>query len=66
MMTRRLIRNAVRCIKGDHILESHYGYDYKCCQHGVMVDGGLEYTRRGWPEGDPKDYYEELSEYADD
>ena len=25
-----------------------------------------DYLRRGWPEGNPDDWYEELSEYAPD
>ena len=42
-----LVRNAVRCIACDSILESKTGHDYvKChCPNETACDGGLEYQR---------------------
>lgn len=65
-MSDKIILNAVRCRKCDAVLISTYRHDYKTCKCGVMVDGGKDYLRRGWPEGNPDDWYEELSEYAHD
>ena len=44
---RLLVRNAVRCIACDSILESKTRHDYvKChCPNETACDGGLEYQR---------------------
>ena len=62
--TRNIItRNAAKCkICGD-IIESKHVHDYVKCKCGaIAVDGGKEYLRRMWKEGEPEDYIEELSE----
>lgn len=61
----KIIKNACRCKKCGTYLESTHRHDYRTCECGVMVDGGKDYIRRGWPKGDPKDWIEELSEYED-
>ena len=48
-MSEKLIRNAVKCLACDKILESTYRHDYKTCgcSNETMVDGGLDYCRFG-------------------
>jgi hypothetical protein len=54
-----LIRNRIRCLACDDIIESKTVHDFRMCQCGqTFVDGGLEYERRGYGEYG----YEDLSE----
>lgn len=63
-MSGTLKRNAVRCKKCDTVIESKYTHDFKRCPCGsVMVDGGLDYARYGWPGGDISEWLEMLYEY---
>lgn len=62
-MTRRLVRNAVRCCICGDVIESRHRTDYKRCVCGnAMVDGGLDYRRTGQHEPDS---IQPLYEYAD-
>ena len=75
MTEKKLTRNAAECVSCGRVLESKHRHDYRTheCKHapGVwfMVDGGLDYVRRGWGgEGKskhPQDHYIERSEYAE-
>lgn len=59
----KLTRNAVRCLGCNDVIESKYRHDFRTCScGGVHVDGGLDYTKRGWRPGAE---YEELAEYDD-
>lgn len=63
---RKIIRNCIKCKNCGEIIESKYTHDWQCCkcfsdesnEHGVFVDGGTSYLRRG---GNLDDY-EDLSE----
>lgn len=52
---RKIIRNRIRCKNCGEIIESKYTHDWQCCkcfsdesnEHGVFVDGGTSYLRRG-------------------
>lgn len=56
----KLTCNKAKCAKCGDIIESKHRHDYKECScHSIMVDGGLDYIRRG---GKPEDIIE-LSEY---
>lgn len=57
----KIIRNAVRCKRCMKYLESCSVHDFQQCKCGVFVDGGLSYMRRGWPDGNCDDWYDELS-----
>lgn len=61
-MTRRLVRNAGRCLQCQEVVESTYRWDYRSCGCGaIAVDGGLAYLKRT---GNPL-CFEELSEYEE-
>jgi tRNA(Ile2) C34 agmatinyltransferase TiaS len=65
-MVSKLTRNAAKCLKCGDEIESKHQHDFKYCKCGsVFVDGGLAYTRRGWPSGKPEDSFKELSTYDD-
>jgi len=65
-MSKRLLRNAVRCRRCDDIIESTNTHDLQRCTCGsVSVDGGLDYAKRTWIGESPEEVYEELSEYDD-
>ena len=67
MGSRKLKHNRIRCKKCGDIIESKARHDYKVCScKSIFVDGGLAYSRRGWPEGDPKDWIEDLCEYEEE
>lgn len=54
--------NKIRCKKCNDIIESIHVHDFKYCKCGsVFIDGGKFYNRYGWPEGNPKDWVENLS-----
>lgn len=64
---RSLIYNAIRTPDGT-VLVSQHRHDYRTYTdangHEYMVDGGLDYLRRGWTTGAPP--AEEISEYFDE
>lgn len=62
-MSRKLIRNAARCLLCDDEVESKTVHDFRSCQCGnLSVDGGLDYQRRLFKNVAT---YEDLSRWAD-
>lgn len=60
---KKIIKNALKCLKCGDIIESKNRHDYVTCSCGnVSVDGGLDYLRRSFIEVDS---WEDLSEYED-
>lgn len=58
----KLKRNAARCLKCNTVVESKHRHDFVRCPCGnLLVDGGLDYARRGYVEAR---YYEDLCEEA--
>ena len=48
MNTKKLIKNAIKCLKCNDVVESKHKHDFKWCKCGtVFVDGGLTYRRIG-------------------
>lgn len=63
-MTRRLTRNAAKCLKCGEIVESKHRHDFRSCScGGVTVDGGLAYSKRMWHGGNASDWFVDLNEY---
>jgi hypothetical protein len=59
----KILRNRVRCLECNEIIESHTRHDFVKCKCGnIAVDGGLAYLRRVGN----IDRYEELSEEIPD
>lgn len=57
---RRLVRNAIKCLKCGDIIESTYRHDFVMCSCGAcFVDGGHDYMRIG---GNKEDW-EDMSEW---
>lgn len=53
----------IRCKKCGDVIQSLSRHDFRECKCGsVFMDGGGDYTRYGWPGGDPEDYVEFLDE----
>jgi hypothetical protein len=53
----------VKCKSCQDIIESTYTHDFKYCKCGsIFVDGGTEYLRMGWPEGNREDWIEILED----
>ncbi len=62
-MGQRIIKNAVKCLKCNEIIESNHRHDFKLCSCGnIAVDGGNEYLRRVGT----LEKYKELSEYEEE
>jgi len=60
---KKIIKNALKCLKCGDVIESKNRHDYVTCSCGnVSVDGGLDYLRRSFIEADS---WEDLSEYED-
>lgn len=60
-------RNKIKCLSCGDIIESTHVHDYKRCKCGkVAVDGGTEYLKRAYPEGNPYDWFVDLSEVQND
>lgn len=60
----RIKTNKAKCLNCGDVIESKHRHDWVVCACGsIFVDGGKDYLRRGWPEGDPALWIEELSEY---
>ena len=59
-----LVRNAVKCLSCNTVLESKYRHDFQCCMcnNRTFVDGGKEYSRVG---GKEFDLIENLCEYKE-
>lgn len=57
----KLLVNKIRCKGCNSILESKFRHDFVQCQCGTFVDGGLDYSRMGWPGGHMDDWIENLS-----
>ena len=59
-----LIRNAVKCLSCNTVLESKHRHDYQTCycSNRVFVDGGKDYSRVG---GKDFDLIEDLCEYKE-
>lgn len=56
--------NKARCKKCGDVIESKYRHDFVTCNcKTISVDGGRDYLRRVFPDGDGSEYVEELSEY---
>lgn len=52
MNATKLTRNAAECPRCHDVVESKHRHDLvRCSCRGIFVDGGLEYTRRGWSDG---------------
>ena len=63
MANRRIVRNAMKCLKCGDIIESKYRHDFVECSCGaIFVDGGHDYLRRGFKQGLTPDDYEDLTE----
>lgn len=59
----RIIVNKIQCDNCKDIIVSNNVHDYKSCECGnVSIDGGHDYTKRGWSEGYT---YTELTVYSD-
>lgn len=59
----KIIKNKVKCLKCDDIIESTHRHDFVTCTCGsISVDGGHDYLRRV---GDMNEY-EELSEILEE
>ena len=49
----KIVKNAVKCLKCEDIIESIHRHDYVTCSCGnVSVDGGTDYLRRSFKEPD--------------
>lgn len=65
-MREKLIKNAIKCNRCGDVIESKHRHDFKRCKCGtVFVDGGLDYSRRGYEK--PEDFtdlceWEEIDE----
>ena len=59
-----LIRNAVKCLQCNTVLESNYRHDFQCCgcENQTFVDGGYDYSRVG---GKDFNLIEDLCEYKE-
>ena len=55
-------KNKIKCKKCGTVLESKYRHDFQICKCGVFTDGGLDYQRLGWPDGEIEDWIEIIKE----
>ena len=47
-MTKKLIKNKLKCLYCNDIIESKHQHDFRWCKcQSVFIDGGLEYRRIG-------------------
>lgn len=52
-------KNIIQCKKCKDIIESVSRHDFKKCKCGsIVVDGGTDYLKVGWPGGDVHDWIE--------
>ena len=60
---KKLIKNAIQCLKCMDIIESKFQHDFKRCSCGsCSVDGGLVYRRVSW---DAEFGYKDLREWEE-
>lgn len=65
-MTKKMIRNIIKCKHCNDIIESRHRHDFKWCKcEKVAVDGGTSYGKRMFPELPMEDHIEDLSEYIE-
>lgn len=63
---RKLLRNRIKCKSCGDVIESKTVHNWVRCTCGkVYVDGGLEYSRRGFPRHPQRDWIEDLCEYEE-
>lgn len=57
--------NALRCLGCDKVIVSLHRHDYRTCgcPYDCMVDGGNDYQRRGWKDGDPDDRFVDIEDW---
>lgn len=54
----------IRCRKYGDIIESKHRHDFQTCKcMSIFIDGGKEYSRIGFPFGNPDDWYERVEKY---
>lgn len=64
-MGEKLIRNAIKCNLCGDVIESTHRHDFKRCKCGtVFIDGGLDYSRRGYKNS--RDDYIDLCEWEEE
>ncbi len=62
----KVIKNKVKCLKCNTIIESFHCHDFKSCPcQNIYVDGGTDYIRRLGP-GLMDGTIEDLSEFEDE
>jgi hypothetical protein len=62
---KQILHNRIKCKKCGDVIESMYRHDFKFCKCGFCsVDGGQDYLRRGWKEGNPAEAWEDRSEFV--
>ncbi len=62
----RITRSRAQCLNCSDIIESKHRHDYVRCKCGaIMLDGGNEYIRCGWPGGDSVDHIKLLTDYEE-
>jgi len=48
MSERKLLRNVVRCLKCNTVIESKHRHDFVWCEcKAIFTDGGIDYIKRG-------------------
>lgn len=53
----------IRCKRCGDVIQSLSRHDFRSCKCGsVFVDGGSDYLRYGWPDGDEAEWVEVLEE----
>lgn len=56
-------KNKIKCKNCGDIIESKTRHDFQQCNcKSVYTDGGLDYQRVGWPDGDMNDWIEFIKE----
>ena len=64
MSEKKLIRNAIKCNYCGDVIESKHTHDFKWCScETVFIDGGLEYSRRGFKNS--QDDFTDMCEYEE-
>ena len=63
----RLIKNKIRCKTCGDIIESRTRHEFVRCKCGrCFVDGGTDYSRKGYFSENLEDSFEDLSVYIDE
>lgn len=67
MEKRRILKNALKCLRCGDIIESKHRHDFQTCSCGnFSVDGGHDYIRRVYGQGMLKKDFIDLTEYEED